>query len=54
MSLDETKPVLHLMLRQIKSMGAEMRNDRNDGWIQEAYKNILIELRDAANEELSK
>ena len=45
-------PIVSHLQRTINMMAAEMRNNRNDGWVQLHYRNTLKELRDYINKEL--
>lgn len=47
-----TEDITDLLRRRIDFMAAEMRNDRNDGWVQLHYRNTLKKLRDQINKHL--
>lgn len=47
-----TEDIIDLLRRRIDFMAAEMRNDRNDGWVQLHYRNTLRTLRDQINKHL--
>ena len=46
-SLDKT-------LRRIDQIAYEMRDDRNDGWVKEFYRQSLINIRDHINKALER
>jgi hypothetical protein len=50
--LSDIKPIYKHIMRQINDFAYEMRDDRNDGWIQEHYRTALKELRDHINKVL--
>lgn len=41
-------------LRKIDQIAYEMRDDRNDGWVKEFYRQSLINIRDHINKVLEK
>lgn len=45
-------PIVSHVARTINMMAAEMRDDRNDGWVQLHYRNTLRDLRDYINKQL--
>jgi hypothetical protein len=46
-SLDKT-------LKRIDQIAYEMRDDRNDGWVKEFYRQSLINIRDHINKVLER
>ncbi len=38
--------------RRIDFLASEMRDDRNDGWVKQHYKNTLKQVRDHINKAL--
>lgn len=47
-----TEDITDLLRRRIDFMAAEMRNDRNDGWVKQHYRDTLRKLRDQINKHL--
>ena len=47
-----TEDIIDLLRRRIDFMAAEMRNDRNDGWVKQHYRDTLRKLRDQINKHL--
>lgn len=47
-----TEDITDLLKRRIDFMAAEMRNDRNDGWVKQHYRDTLRKLRDQINKHL--
>lgn len=47
-----TDDITDLLRRRIDFMAAEMRNNRNDGWVQLHYRDTLRKLRDQINKHL--
>lgn len=43
---------LNKLLGKIDEMAYEMRDDRNDGWVKEHYRNSLKRIRDHINKAL--
>jgi hypothetical protein len=41
-------------LRRIDQIAYEMRDDRNDGWVKEFYRQSLINIRDHINKALER
>lgn len=48
----DVTPIISHVQRTINMMVAEMRDDRNDGWVQLHYRNTLRDLRDYINKQL--
>jgi hypothetical protein len=47
-----TDDITDILRRRINFMASEMRNDRNDGWVQLHYRDTLRKLRDHINKHL--
>lgn len=47
-----TEDITDLLRRRIDFMAAEMRNNRNDGWVKQHYLDTLRKLRDQINKHL--
>lgn len=47
-----TNDITDLIRRRIEFMASEMRNDRNDGWVKQHYRDALKRLRDQINKAL--
>lgn len=49
-----TQDIDSLLKRRIDFLSSEMRDDRNDGWVKEHYRNTLKNIRDHINKALEK
>lgn len=47
-----TEDITNALTRRIDNMAAEMRNNRNDGWVKQHYRDTLKNLRDHINKHL--
>lgn len=47
-----TNDITDLISRRVEFMASEMRNDRNDGWVKQHYRDALKRLRDQINKAL--
>lgn len=45
-------PIISHIERTVNMMAREMRDDRNDGWVKQHYRDALKNLRDVINKEL--
>lgn len=50
--LERHASVIKGYLKVVDDMAYEMRDDRNDGWVKEHYRNSLKSVRDYINEVL--
>jgi hypothetical protein len=50
----KTDPIVELIKRHVDNFQYEMQNNRHDGWIQNHYRDCLIEIREYINKALDK
>lgn len=54
MTIEETGPALRLIIRQIREIGEQSRNEKNGEEKQDSYREVLQEILDTVEEELRK